>query len=118
VTTPRYSFSKAMRIRSKLEFDAVFERRQRAFAGPLAVYIAPNGLTHTRLGISMSRRVGNAVQRNRIKRMLREAFRLQQVELPAGWDLVVVPRAHAPLTLQQYMDALREAADRARAKGA
>ena len=49
----------------------------------------------TRLGVTVSRRVGNAVVRNRLKRLIREAFRLQQWDLPASLDIVVVAKPAA-----------------------
>ena len=57
----------------------------------------------TRLGISMSRRVGSAARRNRIKRLLREAYRLNRHSWPSGLDLVIVPRPHEPLGLVEYV---------------
>ena len=59
------------------------------------------------MGLSVSRRVGTAPRRNRIKRMLRESFRLLQHELPGGYDWIVVVRAHEPLKLTEYQDLLR-----------
>lgn len=103
--TVRHSFGKTRRLRKKAEFSAVFDRKRRAFIGPLGVYVLPNGLPQARLGISMSRRVGTAARRNRIKRLLREAFRLQ--DWPA-LDIIVVPKPHDPLSLAQYMALLRQ----------
>jgi ribonuclease P protein component len=48
-----------------------------------------------RLGVTVSRKVGPAVTRNRVKRLIREAFRLNQHQLPTSWDLVVVARREA-----------------------
>jgi ribonuclease P protein component len=59
----------------------------------MVVFGAENGLPYARLGLSVSRRkFGTAVARNRVKRLLREAFRLSKGELPVGIDLVIVPR--------------------------
>ena len=66
------------------------------------IYALPNKLRHCRLGLSVSRTIGTAVRRNRIKRQLREVFRLMQHDLPVGYDLVVVVRPHEPLILAEY----------------
>ena len=53
----------------------------------------PNGLQTSRFGFSVSRRIGNAVVRNRIKRLLGEAVRLQGHLVDRGWDVVLIARA-------------------------
>ncbi len=81
------------RIRDPAHFRRAFDRKRSASDDKLIVYGAENGLDHPRLGISASRkRVRKAHERNRVKRLLREAFRLAGAELPAGVDLVIVPR--------------------------
>jgi ribonuclease P protein component len=70
--------------------------------GPLSVWAVTNDLAYSRLGISIGRIVGNAVRRNRIKRLLRESFRLMQHDLPRGYDLVILVRPHEPLILADY----------------
>ncbi len=84
------------------EFEAVYEAKVRASAGPLTVWARPNGLDYCRLGLAVARRGGTAVARNQIKRRLRESFRLLQHELPAGYDLVVTARAHPPQGRAEY----------------
>ena len=96
------SYPKSHRLGGKLQFSAVFDAKVKETRGPLAVYSLPNERGHPRLGISISRRVGNAVRRNRIKRLLREAFRIHQHDLPGGYDLVIVVRPHEPLILAEY----------------
>jgi len=91
-----------MRLRGRGSFVNVFEGRARRQAGPLSIHARPNGLSHPRLGISVSRRVGSAVRRNRIKRRLREAFRLDQHRGSRGYDVVVVVRPHEPLPFETY----------------
>jgi ribonuclease P protein component len=58
----------------------------------LIVYACENGLSHLRLGLSVSRKFGQATHRNRLRRLYREAFRLTRHEMPVGLDLVLIPR--------------------------
>ena len=102
----RATFPKSHRLRHRLEFSAVYDARVRESRGPLTVYALPNDLGHPRLGLSTSRKVGNAVRRNRIRRLLREAFRHLQHDLPAGYDLILVVRPHEPLMLADYQKLL------------
>jgi len=106
VATSTYTFPKSHRIRSRSDFSAVFEDRIKAARGPLIAYARPNNLPHPRLGISISRSVGAAPRRNRIKRLLREAFRLHQHDWPKGYDMVIVVRPHEPLLLADYQKLL------------
>ena len=101
-----YSFPKTHRIRSRSDFSAVFDNRVKSARGPLIAYARPNDLPHPRLGISISRNVGTAPRRNRIKRLLREAFRLHQHDWPKGYDMVLVVRPHEPLILAEYQKIL------------
>jgi ribonuclease P protein component len=104
-----YTFPQSHRLRGRLSFKSVFDARVRESRGPLTIYAMPNQLDHARLGISIGRHVGTAVRRNRIKRLIREAFRLMQHDFPAGYDLVVVPRPHEPLILAEYQRILSSA---------
>src|SRR5947209_7094690 len=89
------------RIDDPKDFRRAFDRRRSASEGVLVVYAVENGRAYSRLGISVSKKkVRTAVARNRVKRLLREAFRLAKSELPPGVDLVVVPRGPA-LTFAQ-----------------
>jgi ribonuclease P protein component len=68
-------------------------REGHSWAHPLLVLCAlPNDLEHSRFGFSVSRWVGNAVVRNRAKRLMREATRLRQGDIEEGWDLVFIAR--------------------------
>ena len=81
------------RVRNALDFRRAFDRRRSAADDRLIVYGVENGLDHARLGLSVSKkRVRKAFERNHVKRLLREAFRLSKAELPIGIDLIVVPK--------------------------
>ncbi len=99
---PRHPFPRSHRLSGKLAFAAVYDARAKEARGPLAVFSRTNGLPHPRLGLSVPRRVGTAPVRNRIKRLLREAFRAHQHDLPVGYDLVIVVRPHRPMILAEY----------------
>ena len=103
---PRHTHPKSHHLRLPREFDAVYAARVRESRGPVTVYATPNDLGHPRLGLSVSRKVGTAVRRNRIRRLLREAFRLMQHDFPRGYDLVLVVRPHEPLMLAEYQKIL------------
>lgn len=81
------------RIKDPADFRRAFDRKRSVSDSVLIVYGAENGLDHARLGVSVSRkRVRKANDRNALKRLIREAFRLSKAELPAGVDLIVLPR--------------------------
>lgn len=89
---PRLTFRSGQRLTHARQFEAVYEARVQRARGPLMVYGRPNGLTRSRLGLSVGRRVGGATVRNKAKRVVREAFRLSQREIPVGLDFVVSVR--------------------------
>jgi ribonuclease P protein component len=96
------TFPRTHRLSGQLAFAKVYDAKVKQSRGPLVAFSLQNQLNHPRLGISISRRVGIAAKRNRIKRMIREAFRAHQNDLPNGYDFVVVVRPHDPLELADY----------------
>lgn len=101
-----FAFPKSQHLRSGREFAAVYDAKQRVGDDVLLVYALPSASGGHRLGLSVSRRNGNAVARNRLKRRLREAFRLTQAELPGQYDLVLIPRPGRPGTVAEYRRSL------------
>jgi ribonuclease P protein component len=100
-TPCRLRFGAELRLRSKLQFDAIYAGGRRIDDRFFGLRIKPNGLGHPRLGLAVAvKTAGNAVARNRLRRQIRESFRLAQHELPAV-DIVVaakIPSREAPAT--------------------
>lgn len=86
----RLSFGKSKRLVSNSEFKAVLARKVRVSDELLTLYMAENDCGFARLGVSVGKSCGNAVVRNRMKRVIREAFRTSQEQIPAGFDYVVM----------------------------
>ncbi|EAQ78828.1 ribonuclease P protein component [Blastopirellula marina] len=111
-----HQFGKEKRLLRTAQFDQVFAGKCSSADGILVVYIAPNDQLGPRIGLVVSKKVGNAVRRNRWKRRLREAFRIQQARLPENCDLIVIPRAAIEPPLERLCRSLVETARRARKK--
>lgn len=77
------------------EFRRLYHRGASSANRHLVLYCRKNRLGYNRLGLTVSAKLGNAVARNRIKRLLREAYRLHEGEFASGVDLVLVARARA-----------------------
>ncbi|MBI2560128.1 MAG: ribonuclease P protein component, partial [Planctomycetes bacterium] len=80
-------FPKSERLLKRKEFQSVFDEGRTFRNNELLVYALPNGMNKSRLGLVVGKKVGNAVRRNRVKRILREAFRLNKGLLGVGVDL-------------------------------
>ena len=93
----RYLLPRQLRIRRRVEFTACYERGRRYHTEHFLVFVLPRacpGLC-ARTGMAVSRKVGKAVVRNRVKRLLREFYRLHRKELPGEADIVTVAKKHS-----------------------
>jgi len=85
-----FSFKKGERILKKQEFIALNLHGKRYYTKNFIVIIRENRRDITRLGITVSKRVGDSVKRNRIKRLIREFFRLNKQQIPKGYDVIII----------------------------
>jgi ribonuclease P protein component len=107
-----YPAGKRFTVKHRRDIDRVFRAGRRAADATLTLFVVPNGLDRARLGVGVSSRHGNAVKRNRVKRLCREAFRLSRMALPSGQDYMMIPRPGADLTLQTIRASLTSLAAR------
>ncbi len=119
-----YRFGPERRVRKKREYDEILGANRSRSDGRLIVFLAERSIAGeaetervtppSRLGLIVGRKVGHAPRRNRVKRLVREAFRLLQHELPAGLDIVVMPRPEAAkdLTLTEVQESLKRLVQR------
>lgn len=92
------------RLRTRAEFDRVFRRGVRLEGRLFVLIAAPNGTATDRLGLTVNRRVGGAVLRNRVRRLLRESFRRLPPDGRAGFDVVLVARSELVERTQSEVD--------------
>ena len=96
----------SMRLQRSRDFAEIYAGRCTAGDAHMLVFARRSLLPHTRFGLSISRRHGGAVIRNRKRRLLREAFRLHRTELPEGLDLILIPRQRLDSQLTDYSRSL------------
>ena len=85
-------FPRTCRLTARRQFLAVQERGSRVVSSTFRLYGLGNGVGHSRLGMTVTRKVGGAVVRNRVKRMLREIFRYNRAALAPSLDVIIVAR--------------------------
>lgn len=82
-------------LKKNRDFQKVYKGGKSYANKYLVMYVFRNGMTKNRLGISVSRKVGNSVVRHRLARLIRESYRLNEEQFHSGWDIVVIARASA-----------------------
>jgi ribonuclease P protein component len=86
---------KIISLKNKREFSIVYNAKQSKANQTIVMYIRKNDIAYNRLGISVSKKVGNSVIRHRIIRLVREAYRLNNYQIKQGYDLIVVGRVQS-----------------------
>lgn len=83
---------KYLRLKKQADFERLFQKGKRAFSPSLTLIYRPSD--KTKMGISVGKRHGKSVKRNRIKRLIREAFRKTQGEMKGSYAFVIIPKVN------------------------
>jgi len=101
------TLGRRQRLRTKGDIQRAFDSGLRRHHRPLSACIfRRTDNAATRIVVSIGRRCGNAVMRNRIRRRIREAYRLRQQHFPQGLDILIMVKPHRPLPMADYQDVL------------
>lgn len=91
---------KYLRIKKQADFQKLFKKGKRAFTPSFTMVYTPS--EQMRMGISIGKKHGKSVQRNRIKRLLREAFRLTQGEMKGTYSIVLIPKVREEYSFETF----------------
>lgn len=94
----------AVTVKENYEFRRIYRKGKSAVSPQLVIYCQRNRRGHSRLGVSVSTKLGCAVARNRVRRRIREIYRLNKAKMLPGYDLIVVARVRAVETDYQKLD--------------
>jgi ribonuclease P protein component len=100
------TFGDNERVRKRQDYLRIYQQGVRFYTERFTIITCPNPSGIGRLGMTVSKKAGNAVERNRIKRLLREFFRLNKSRLPASRDIVII--AKKGILPLRYQDVCRE----------
>jgi ribonuclease P protein component len=106
MTISRLLFLRSMRVTKKKDFDAIYASTQCRRTKNPTIHARQNGEGLTRLGLSVPKKIGNAVIRNSVKRKVREAFRHVYDSMPLGYDIVVTFHNDGDLKREAYEELL------------
>lgn len=102
----KQTFTKKERIRKRKEYLTVYKQGVRGYSENFTIIVSRNHSGAKRLGITVTKKVGNAVQRNRIKRLLREFFRLNKSDIADSQDIVIIVKGN--IAKLNYHDVSRQ----------
>lgn len=94
----------AVTVKENYEFRRIYRKGKSAVSPQLVIYCQRNRRGHSRLGVSVSTKLGCAVVRNRVRRRIREIYRLNKAKMLPGYDLIVVARVRDVETDYQKLD--------------
>lgn len=94
----------AVTVKENYEFRRIYRKGKSAVSPQLVIYCQRNRRGHSRLGVSVSTKLGCAVVRNRVRRRIREIYRLNKAKMLPGYDLIVMARVRAVETDYQKLD--------------
>jgi len=89
------------KIKKTLEFNRIYKRGSKAFGYNFLIYYNKNNSNENKVGFVASKKVGNAVCRNKIKRLMRESYRLDEDKISNGWDIVFIAKKNAGLNFKE-----------------
>ncbi|MDY6854169.1 MAG: ribonuclease P protein component [Thermodesulfobacteriota bacterium] len=90
-----FSLRKDERILKRSQFLETLRKGKEFHTGKFTIIVSPNNMGKNRLGVTVSRKIGNAVKRNRVKRLVREFFRLNKAQIPCCHDIVFIAKKGA-----------------------
>lgn len=93
-------------LKKNVHFLRVYRKGKKSYNKYYALHYINNGLTYNRLGIKTSKKLAGAVKRNRIRRLIKESYRLSEDRIKAGYDIVIVP-GDAAVLIDSYSEASR-----------
>lgn len=102
----------AVTVKENYEFRRIYRKGRFAVCPYLVVYCLKNRAGGSRLGVTVSKKLGHAVVRNRVRRRIRELYRLNRDKMQSGWDVIIVGRSRSiggsfQKMTEAYLDCLR-----------